>query len=134
MGKERIYFNMNERQKVLEDIEVEDKIWILYLVIIGISFYANELEKQYYIYDDIEAKQKYRAMMIFIFLVVLFVYYYFFQSSYQSVLNLKSWERSDKRFFTEANFLASTLVFIAGFIFLMIAIFDVDLTTEIAFS
>ena len=37
---------MNENFNRLEDIKIENNIWLLYLVIIGISFIANEYEKK----------------------------------------------------------------------------------------
>ena len=125
---------MSEEQKRLEEIETENKIWILYLVIIGVSFYANELEKKYFLCHDLNAKEKYRILIILIFSVVLFVYYYFFQDGYQAISQLRPYDSEEKKFFTKANFVASSLIFIAGIIFLMIAIFDKDLTTEIAFT
>ena len=38
-------YNINKR---LKQIETENKIWILYLLIIVFSLYANHLEKDYF--------------------------------------------------------------------------------------
>lgn len=125
---------MNEQNVILEKIQIEEYIWIIYLIIIGLSFYANSLEKKYYKYSDIESKEKYRQFTILIFLIALIVYIYFFNDNYNEVKNLKLSDSYDRKFFNNANLAASTLILIAGTIFLFIAIYDVNLDTEIAFS
>lgn len=127
--------NSNENnQEILKKIQTEEYIWIVYLVIIGLSFYANNIEKKYYQYNDLKAKEKYRRLSILIFTIALVVYIYFFQDSYRDVKNLKPWDSYSKRFFNNANLTASTLILIAGVILLFVAIFDTDLETELAFS
>lgn len=125
---------MNDTYERLKAIEIEDYIWILYLVIIFLSFYANELEKKYFLYNDLKAKEDYRKLMILIFAVVLGVYYYFFRDGYKSIEGLTSNDSQSKVFFTRLNFIATVLILIAGIIFLFIAVFDTSLETEIAFS
>ena len=65
---------MNENFNRLEDIKIENNIWLLYLVIIGISFIANEYEKKYFLYNDQKAKEIYRILTIIIFATVTIVY------------------------------------------------------------
>ena len=74
---------MNKDIDRLKSIEIENKIWIIYLVIIGLAFWANEFEKQYFFYHHVQAKENYRYLTIFIFIVAVCIYYYFFQDSYQ---------------------------------------------------
>lgn len=130
----RIYFIMNRNEEILKTIKAENYIWILYLVLIGISFLANNQEVKYYLYNDLDAKKKYRALNILVFSVALLVYIYFFNGSYKSVVNLGETDSYNKNFFENINFIATTLVVIAGCIFLFIAIFDIDLETEVAFN
>lgn len=125
---------MDERGEILKKIRIEEFIWIVYLVIIGLSFYSNYIERKYFTYGDLQAKEKYRNLTILIFLIALFVYIYFFNDSYKDVRNLKPTDSYSKKFFNKANLTASTLILIAGTIFLFIALFDVELDTEIAFS
>ena len=125
---------MNENFNRLEDIKIENNIWLLYLVIIGISFIANEYEKKYFLYNDQKAKEIYRILTIIIFATVTIVYLYFAKDSYDNVKNLKPWDDKRKVNFTKLNSLASTLILIAGLIFLYIAIVDTELDVEIAFN
>lgn len=125
---------MERNDDIFKTIQIEEYIWIIYLVLIGLSFYANSIEKRYYIYNNDSDKSKYRSIIILIFFIALLVYIYFFNNSYNDVLKLKETDSYNKKFFNQANLLASTLIFIAGIIFLFIAIYDTDLDTEIAFS
>ena len=44
--KIRIYFSMNQKDKILKTIQIENYVWILYLILIGLSFYANYEEEK----------------------------------------------------------------------------------------
>ena len=119
---------------ILDEIEIENFIWIIYLVIIVFSFIANAFEKDYYINNNLESKNKYRTINIFIFSIALLIYLYFFRGNYKIVSELNEYDSYDKRKFNELNLVASFLIVIAGIILLYIAIFDKNLDTEIAFN
>lgn len=125
---------MNENYKALREIETENFVWIVYLFIIGVSFLANYFETNYYKTGNVDAKDKYRILNIFVFSVALLVYLYFFKENYNNVNSLKSTDSKEKILFNELNYLASILIVIAGAILLYIAIFDKNLDTEIAFN
>ena len=125
---------MNDVNEILEKLKIEENIWIIYLIIIGFSFYSNSVERKYYLYNDLESKNKYRKINIMIFSIAVVVYCYFFKDSYDGVKSLKSWDDKSKIFFNKASLTASTLILVAGAILLYIAIFDVNLDTELAFN
>lgn len=125
---------MNEKIKRLEDIKIENNIWLLYLIIIGFSYWSNEYEKKYFLYNDQKAKEIYRIMTIIIFAVVVIVYFYFANDAINNIKNLKTWDDKKKVNLTNLNALASSLILIAGLIFLYIAIVDTELDVEIAFN
>ena len=107
---------MNNNNDILEEIETENFIWVIYLFIIGISFLANFYEKKYYKNNDIDAKEKYRLLNIFVFSVALVIYLYFFKGNYNKVKNLSCFDSKEKIKFNELNLLAATLIVIAGVI------------------
>ncbi len=125
---------MMENEKRLKQINMENKIWILYLGIIGISLYANTLEKRYFICHDMVAKKKYREIMIFIFVILTIVYLYFFLDNYDDVKNLGPCSSKKEKDLNELSFFGSGLILLSGIIFLYIAIVDTNVDVEIAFN
>lgn len=125
---------MDKTNKIFKKLNIEENIWIIYLIIIALSFYGNSLERNFYKYRDNYSKEQYRKINIIIFLIALCVYIYFFKDSFNDVINLNNLDSYSKIFFNKANLTASTLILIAGTILLFIAIFDIELDTELAFS
>ena len=119
---------------ILKSIETENFVWIIYLFIIGISFVANSFEKDYYVTGNVDSKNKYRIINIFVFATALLIYLYFFYDNYKNIKNLNCNSSKEKIFFNNLNFIASILIAIAGCIFLYIAVYDKNLDTEIAFN
>ena len=63
----------DELESRLEDIKIEEIVWIIYIGIIMYSFYSNYLERKYLLTGDIQTKEKYRKN---------FNYYLFHSFSY----------------------------------------------------
>lgn len=126
---------MNSRiDEKLRQIRIEDFIWVIYIGIIALSYYSNFLERKYYVFNDLESKDKYRNIIILIFSILLIVYFYFLYDSYKSVKDLKIFDSEKKKRLVYLSFLASLLIFISGSIFLYIAFTDTDLNVELAFN
>lgn len=127
---------MNNNQKIerLEDIKIENFIWIIYIGIIIISWYANSKEKKYILYNDEKSKKQYQNLMILIFTILLIIYYYFTKDSYDDIKNLKCNDTNKKVLLTYASFIGSFLILLSGIIFLLIAVLDENIDTEIAFN
>ncbi len=122
---------MNER---LKEIDIENHIWIIYVLIIMASWYSNKLEKDYFIYKNELYKEQYRQLIIRIFFILLIVYLYFFKSSFDGIRELKDSDTLKKKKLTELSAIASLLIFISGLIFLYIAYKDTDISVEVAFN
>ena len=125
---------MNEDLNRLKDIKVENYIWIIYIGIIVLSWYANSKEKDFIINKNENSKKEYQALMILIFTILLFIYYYFIIDSYDDVRELTSLDSKKKIVLRYASFIGSFLILISGIIFLIIAILDDNIDTEIAFN
>ena len=122
---------MNIKERI-KQIDVENIIFWVYLVIILLSFYANKLEKNYWITKNENSKIGYRNIQIVIFSIALLVYIYYANSSYQS---LKEKPLSPHtQYLNKLAFTASSLVLISGVILLYIAYYDKDLNVELAFN
>ena len=120
--------------KKLKQLKIEDFIWLIYIVIIFISWYANSLERKYFIYEDIESREKYRKIMIFIFSILIIIYFYFLKDSYDDVKNMNPCESEEVKKLTVLSCVGSLLIFVSGIIFLYIAIKDEEINVEIAFN
>ena len=122
-----------DKSEILKEIEIENYIWIVYLGLIIFSFWSNNEERKYIIFGDISAKENYRKSLVLVFSIASIIYFYFFYSSYRSYKNLDKNDTDSKKYFTVINLIATTLVLIAGILFLFIAIEDEELETEISF-
>lgn len=126
--------NNKELEEKLRQLTTEDYIWIIYIGIIFLSYYSNSLERKYYVFNDIKSKEKYREIMVTIFLILSIVYLYFLKSSINDLKKLKPYDTEKKKRLVYLSFIASLLIAISGFIFLYIAISDEELNVELAFN
>lgn len=118
----------------LKEIEEENIVWLIYLSIIALSYYANYKEVKYILTKSTKDKEEYRKLMLIIFIILVIIYYHFTVSSYNSIKSLKETDTEKKKTLTYAAFIASLLVLISGIIFLIIIIKDEDIEVEIAFN
>ena len=40
----------------LKEIRIEDYIWVIYIRIIFLSWYSNNLDRKYFVYNDLKRK------------------------------------------------------------------------------
>lgn len=124
----------NDLNNKLNEIKIENFIWVIYLGIIILSWYSNFLEKNYFLYHNLEDKHKYRFILVVIFSILLIVYFYFLKSSWNDYINLKPNDCKKKKNLVILSLLGSLFVFLSGIIFLYIAYEDQNLDVEIAFN
>lgn len=120
--------------KRLKELKIEDYIWILYIGIILASLYSNVFERKYFLYNDLDAKKKYRNITIVIFIILTLVYTYFLKGSFDDYKNLKNTDSKEYKNLVTLSFIGSLLIFISGIIFLYIAIKDENIDVEVAFN
>ena len=125
---------MREMLDRLENIKIENFVWVIYMGIIILSWYANSKEVNYLLYNDEESRQEYQNLLILIFSILFIIYFYFAKDSYETYLNLSIYDSEKKKQLTFASFISSLLILISGVIFLYIAIVDENIDTEIAFN
>lgn len=126
--------NYDELNRKLKQLKTEDFIWVIYIVIIFMSWYSNHLERKYFIYNDLQSKEKYRKMLILIFSILIVIYLYFLKDSYDDFKNIKPYDSDKKKNLSFLSFMGSLLIAISGFIFLYIAIMDEEIDIELAFN
>ena len=126
--------NNDELNKRLKQLNIEDFIWIIYLGIIALSFYSNNIERKYFISKNSSFKKKYQNINIIIFSILLIVYLYFFKNTIDDLKKLKPNDSEKKKKLVYFSFVGSLFIAISGIIFLYIAFTDKNLDVEIAFN
>jgi hypothetical protein len=125
---------MNDKLKRLEDIKIENIVWIIYIGIIILSWYANSKEKKYLLYNDLLSKKEYQNLLILIFTILVIIYFNFAKSGYEDILNLTSYDSPKKQMLTKFAFIGSFLILVSGIIYLILAILDDEIEIELAFN
>lgn len=125
---------MNDKLKRLEDIKIENIVWIIYIGIIILSWYANSKEKRYLLYNDLLSRKEYQNLLILIFTILVIIYFYFAKSGYEDILNLTSYDSPKKQMLTKFAFIGSFLILVSGIIYLVLAILDDEIEIELAFN
>ena len=119
---------------VKEDIKIENIVWIIYIGIIILSWYANSKEKKYLLYKDLLSKKEYQNLLILIFTILVIIYFNFAKSGYEDILNLTSYDSPKKQMLTKFAFIGSFLILVSGIIYLILAILDDEIEIELAFN
>lgn len=88
---------MNEKIERLKDIKTENQIWVIYIGIILLSWYANSKEKKYILYKDEKSKKEYQNLMILIFSILVIAYYYFAKDSLKDYKKLTPFDSKKKK-------------------------------------
>ena len=125
------YEEINNR---LKQIKIEDYVWLIYIGIIFLSWYSNNLERDYLINNNEISKEKYHNILVFIFFVLLIIYLYFFKGSLDDFLNLKFSDSEKKKELVSLAFIGMSLFVVGGIIFLYIALEDKNIDVELAFN
>ena len=121
----------NEIIKRIKEIEFEDIVFVIFIVIIIMSYIANDFEKKFFIYKNESDKKTYYYLQIVIFLIIVVINIYYVLANLKEVSNL-SWNDSYKRRkYAKLDLFASVSALIATSIILYIAISDKDIESEI---
>lgn len=125
---------MKDKLDRLNDIKIENFIWIIYIIIIILSYYANKIETKYILYNNQKDKEEYRKLLLIIFIILTIIYIFFTYESYKDVKELDDNDSMMKKKLTYLSALASTLILISGIIYLIIVLQDENIDLEIAFN
>lgn len=123
-----------ELNNKLKQLNTEDFIWLVYIGIIMLSWYSNNLERRYFLSNNYNCKKNYQMIMRIIFSILIVVYLYFLKNSLDDFRNLKLTDSIKKKKLVIISLIASMCIAISGFLLLYIAFVDDDLTVEIAFN
>jgi len=115
----------------LKEIEVENIIFLIFILIIGASYIANNFEKNFFIFGDEEDKKIYYYLQIIIFFFVIIINIYYVYINYNEVIKLRLENYSNRKIYAELGFIASLFALVASFIIFYIAVSDTEIDAEI---
>ncbi|MBR2678022.1 MAG: hypothetical protein IKE63_01245 [Bacilli bacterium] len=116
----------------LKKIKTENEIWIIYLIIIMLSYQSNYYEKDYFITNNSISKNKYKTLNTFIFTMLVLIYTYFEKDAINSFLDKN--KSTKVQHYDTLILISTTAVLISGIIFLYIILVDNNIDEEIAFN
>jgi len=120
---------MNKDERI-KKIKNENNIWIIYLIIIGLSYLANYYEEIYFKTNNEKSKERYRKINALVFSILLIIYTYYENDAINSYKN----NNPKTKIYDLLILIATTLVLISGIIFLYIIIVDNNIDEEVAFN
>lgn len=125
---------IDELEERVRAIRQENFVWIIYLVVIGISYYANKLEIDYFKTNNEESAKWYRYLEILVFSIVTIIYLYFTIKDYMEVMSLSDDDSYNKKKYAYLSLISDVAFLFAAGILLYIAIDDRNIEAEIFFD
>lgn len=104
----------------IKDIDYESIIWFIYYAIITFNLVSNKFEKEFILYDDINAYYKSLCINKIVLTVAFVIYLYFLYTSYKNLKTLKKNASCKKELIANLSFLSSLLFVIGGAIILYV--------------
>lgn len=110
---------MTNLTQTLQELKIEDFIWIIYSFIVLGALISNVLERDWVVKHEEKSRKDSKFINETIFLVTFIIYFYFVTLTYKRVKEAKMQNVSIKTLFlNEANFVAACLFLIGGAIYL----------------
>ena len=121
---------MANLSQVLQELETEDFIWIIYSFIVLGALISNVLERDWVVQHHSKSYREFHFINTTIFFVSFLIYLYFVWLNYKHIKETKHYSSMKELFLNEANFVASCLFLIGGLIYLFTEISSTSLNTE----
>ncbi|MCI8393976.1 MAG: hypothetical protein HFH86_00640 [Bacilli bacterium] len=121
---------MANLSQILQELETEDFIWIVYSFIVLGAIISNVLERDWIIKHEDKSRKEFRFINITIFFVSFLIYLYFVYLNYKHIKETRNNVSLKQLFLQEANFVAACLFLIGGIIYLFTEIFSTTIDTE----
>lgn len=125
----RIIINMGNNagnSDTLNELRIEDYIWIIYIFLAIFALVSNHFEKEYELKHEKKDEKTFRNINTFIFAITLIIYIYFVSINYKHLKKLNQCSSKKRILIENAGFIASVLFLIGGIISLLISIFGSD--------
>ena len=111
----------NIKKHQLEELKIEDIIWIIYFFIVGANLYSNYLQESNIMDTKKTPKREIKAINLTIFIIVFIIYLYFLYVAYT---HLKEAKTEKQKELASLTLLGSLLFVVAGAIFIYVEYSD----------
>ena len=122
----------NELDKRIKEINTENFIYVIFILIIIMAYYANERELDYFLNNNNVAKREYYYTRIIIFLIVSIISGSYFYKVNKEIILLRNKLFFKEKEYVNLDLIASGATLVASLIYLYIAITDKDIKAEIS--
>lgn len=119
-------------EKRLKQIKTENIFLGIFIILILLAYIANNKEIDYFLNKNLNSKNEYYNIMIFIFLIVVIISGYYFYQNYQEIISKKNIRSLKEKEYLNLELIASGAALIASIIYLYIAITDTNIESEIS--
>ena len=113
---------MENLQKSLKRLKIEDIIWIIYFFIVSFALYSNKLERDYLLRHNNESRKKFHEINKTIFIVTFIIYLYFAYAAYEDIKDIDTSASKDRISLQLISFIGNILFLIGGAIFLYVEV------------
>lgn len=117
---------MNNINKILKELEIEDIIWIITLFSAIFAIISNKFERDYVINYSKKSQKTYKTINITLLIISFFIYLYFLLLSYSRIKEINPSTTFKQARLTNINFIAATLFIVASLISIFVEIFSDD--------
>lgn len=117
---------MNNINKTLKELEIEDFIWIITLFSAIFAIISNKFEREYVKTRDKKAQKTYKTINITLLTISFFVYLYFLLLSYSRIKEINPSTTFKQARLTNINFISAILFITASLISIFVEIFSDD--------
>ena len=112
--------------ETLNELRIEDYIWIIYIFLAIFALVSNYYEKEYLKKNKKKDENIFRTINTEIFIVTFLIYLYFVYLNYKHIKRLDIHSSPKKILAANAGLIAAILFLIAGGISLLISIYGED--------
>lgn len=117
---------MKDIQKTLNELKIEDFIWIVSLFVAGFAILSNKLERDAILYHNQKAKKEYKTINITLLIIGFFIYLYFLLLAYSRIKEITPETTMKNVILSNAKFLAASLLIIGAVIAILVEIASDD--------
>ena len=121
---------MTNLSQVLQELETEDFIWIIYSFIVIGAIVSNVLERDWLLKHHKKSFSVFHLINTSIFFVSFLIYLYFVWLNYKHLKENRGYQSVREFLLNEANFIAACLFLIGGIIYLITEILSNSITSD----